>query len=70
MLRTTVLSLQEFFTGIRQTDILQVLRQTNINFHYFQDLKTSEGLNDEMKRLADSNVATVKESFIYSCSYT
>ncbi|XP_028410122.1 uncharacterized protein LOC114532742 [Dendronephthya gigantea] len=28
---------------------------------FLQDLKTSEGLNDEMKRLAESNVATVVE---------
>ena len=31
-----------------------------INFFFFQDLRSSHGLNDEMKRLASSNVQQVQ----------
>ena len=31
-----------------------------INFFFFQDLRSSHGLNDEMKRLASSNVQQVE----------
>ena len=44
--------------------VLRVYSQSKICFS-FQDLRSSHGLNDEMKRLAKSNVQQVQ----YQCQY-
>ena len=38
----------------------QLMPRLVINFFFFQDLRSSHGLNDEMKRLASSNVQQVQ----------